>query len=39
MAPMPARKATTVDEYLATLPAEKRERVHQLRHPWLPTGG
>ena len=31
MAPMPARKATTVDEYLATLPAEQRAALQWLR--------
>ena len=31
MAPMPARKATTVDEYLAALPAEKRAALQWLR--------
>ena len=31
MAPMPSRKATTVDEYLATLPAEKRAALQWLR--------
>jgi uncharacterized protein YdhG (YjbR/CyaY superfamily) len=31
MAPMPARKATTVDEYLATLTADKRAALQWLR--------